>query len=1348
MPYYLSLFVDLSNIFALVLAQKNKKVPDFSAKAPSLSPNGVKRRTYRSLRHRIATFFTNSSNKTSTPNRNLDLTLNPLRQPTERRLVRVLDTEKDDLLHTAGRQNYPEDSGSHMTASVNLDKSAVRAISMHSLSPPPMISSSANQQATLLGELRIQIHNMDSLAVLGNVGEIIIGKTDLLTSRTFKLKELATRAKNYQFGDTEFKADMAGFRSNPELYNQDDSIDDDNVVEEETYSEKLQEYQSELDCNYDHLLMDSEEDNDLTEQMKHLTYPRYLSESRAAMMFGVGDELPSAVKPPESAGKLGASKMEDLTSFYNLLKLSQDKNGQRVNFSSRIIEKPNKAKQIAERLHKVIEKSNAVSPKNAPAQKQGSFEYNLSGVFPSQKLVSSRNLSNNSKVMSRIDDDVISSRSLDDLIKHTAIHEENEPIKINFTKEYGVRNFISDLANKKHHLDDLVNYLYLFQECSSLSKNKKHRNQASTLEIKEALGDVFREFGYRFKSMDKKRMSDGYSLTEQDIKPQSLFYNVRIDNHYGVVANFLVKLVNEYTNNRKRMSLIVCDKEKNIDVNYLLVQGEEKYMRHCMKLNKRNKNMYKMLTSKYRASGNKLIVVGIKVLEKEEVDEYINSFISLLKTSRDQIQNLEKLAISLETDLSYFGMVGVLNEVRPDAYTFSEAVKKAGIALNMFTGDSLDRCLYVARKLKLSECDFTRSSDYFHLNFKTESRAHFEIKRIFETIYTTLKKADISEKTLVKLESQKAKSESYKKKLMNWLRYLRSDSTEEAIEKIIEEKSVIGKKTLLLSGQALGVIMKSDHLTKCLQAIVAMSNSVIIHSAQPVHSAFLIDILRKRSESAVLAIGDGFNFFGTLRKADVSIQIQNEDVPLIFGDFLVKDLKTVHQLLFYNSFHVFKANLTMIFIEFWRSLPYVFLMIGYLQCSHYSGVMVTNFHLLTFYIAGCMQLLFCNMVDAPYKKELAAHMHDFYVENKFAETYSTRIFVIIIICSIVEASYLATFLWFFLSIEIAPNGQPLYSIEIVQDFAFLGAITIGTFKNTFMAMRRLFLTACINFTVLGLCFVLYYYRCKRTEKGILDSHPPFTVFGSQNLAIFFGMFCIVPIYLSYCVSLYFKAKLMAPYSKVIRQAYTFKDLYKDFVKEIDNMRVKLITDIYRLSIDEYISKIKSYFNRGVDFEPLERIAFIDTFTNRSGLSYFSNRIQDKGEAKRFKILQIRAERRVSRRLLLILIVMMIIQWGLILVLRQAPNYGFDTYIPHSIMVAAVPLAMFCIKRNYETVYTVVTLSMTMIVMITIAFTFGNQQSTWGNTRFAVSRILFSSFPLDYVIAVLLGTICDIFSFIE
>ena len=427
------------------------------------------------------------------------------------------------------------------------------------------------------------------------------------------------------------------------MFNQDDSIDEENHEENEGYSEKTQEFVKELNCEYDEDIFSS--DDSLFDRLEAIEYPHYM----AKRAEDLDDEY--------SVPKNGLSKLEELDLYMKTLQQKTNSKGVTFNVSepktvgAKGLPDPSK---LSQQLPSGV--GNKVSNIQATT--------NLQDDQKQPKLSNLNMTSDVAATLTRSHDPEQEEDSLEELVKQ---QDQQAPIKINYARQHGTSNFISDLANRKHNIDELITYLYLFQECGSIVEHHKHKKLNQSSETRSALSEIYTEFGYSFITTGRKDTTDVFAMIEQDIKPKNLEYTVKVRSQFGVLSNFVVKLVNDWTNNRKRISIIVCDTEKGSDAYYLLVSGDENHMRPILQLGKKNKNQYKMLVSKYKAEGYKQIVIARKKLDADEVQYYMNSFVSTLKSSRDQLLNLEKLANEIETNLQFVGMIGVIDEVRPEA---------------------------------------------------------------------------------------------------------------------------------------------------------------------------------------------------------------------------------------------------------------------------------------------------------------------------------------------------------------------------------------------------------------------------------------------------------------------------------------------------------------------------------------------------------------------------------------------------------------------------------------------------------------------------------------------------------
>jgi magnesium-transporting ATPase (P-type) len=1413
MPLHIFFMLDLVNFIRLLLSERSDeslKRVRVDKRHPSITITSPKRRGGPLIQD--STMIPGTDPFNSKPKRKWCMCLKSKKSMASDRT----DTHHDStvLLTVPGGTNFPNLAAAHnaqrFVRDSKRDGSLFKTLHLEDRSPlnrqssrrgsPGMISSQTDREVertgmsdtdigikgldtTKIKQERVQALSLDALGLLGGIDQIIFDKTEVLTTGSLYLKQLATCAKNYSFNDTEFVTNMTDFRGNPEFYNMEDSLEEDNHEEDPSYEEKTHECEAELYNEYDQAFFSSEDS--LEERMNNLKYPTYLSDNA----------MENANREAESPPPVN-SIIEETSHYFHALKQAVHSINHEPHFPLPAVSSLNSIPQL--HLFKNTS-NNSQGSKKEIGLHVGKSNQKLDGksprardIIPIQPAFDIAYDPKNGSVKvktpspSKIDDkfnlgfkNIGRSSGVDDLqnthnsissLDQSALNNdtEQEPIRINFTRDHNTKHFISDLANRKNSLDDFINYLYLFQEVGSLIEHQKKKKLVGHTQTKTALSLIFGEFGYMFSTSGRKDTTDAAAMVQQDIKSKKLAYGAKIISQFGVVTNFIVKLVNDYTNNRKRMSIIICDTEQGRSINYLLVNGDEKYMRPCLRLTKRNKNQYKMLVSKYKSEGYKQIVIGKKVLSAEEVDNYMSSFVAILKTSRDQLQALEKLASSMETDLSFVGMIGVIDEIRPEAKNLCDAVRETGIGMNVFSGDTLERCLHVVKKLKISKADFRKSADFFHLNFRTEARANIEMKRMFDAIYDILKKTDIDEKNKVRIEfenQQAANLEKFqdmgiKKKsgFFGVQKKLDFSLFKSLLTKNADKPEKIKKKTLLISGPAIGVLMKSKHLRNCFMAGLYLSDCIIMHSAQPSHCMFLVEALRKRDQSTILTIGDGFNYIGVMKRADVSVQVLHPDVPLVFGDFVVSDLKDLSRLIFVDAFNAFKISLTIFLHEVWRLMPYSFLIGAFAVTSMYSGLLVSQFHVLSFYCQGILQLIFTAFVNKPYPDALLQKLNVLYCENKYAEHYTIRMLIYIFAHSVLEATYQATLLVLLVGTNMSPTGVVIAHKEI-QDIVYIAMVLLCAIKHVLLSLGREFKAIMFNIGVLCLMGIACWIRYIYSDEDIFDEGMLYIrIFTQKNLLIYLVFLVLPPAYFAYCLNLYFKATFLTPFSKVVRPEKTVynsgirtvvvSNNINDFLSRAKEIKEYIFSSLYDFPIEYYIGKIKSRFPANSDFGPIQKISFIDSFNNRMGISNLTNKIADGGEAKRYIIDQMRRERKEFRHLLIFYLGSLIVEYVLTMLSTNATNYLLDSTLLYMFVVTLFPLAISYIKRQSFLLYKCVTATMIIEALVIVILTFFRGKYSDGGARFSYSRLTFTSLPIDFVPAALLGIVTDVMSYIK
>ena len=87
-----------------------------------------------------------------------------------------------------------------------------------------------------------------------------------------------------------------------------------------------------------------------------------------------------------------------------------------------------------------------------------------------------------------------------------------------------------------------------------------------------------------------------------------------------------------------------------------------------------------------------------------------------------------------------------------------------------------------------------------------------------------------------------------------------------------------------------------------------------------------------------MAIGDGFNDIAMLKEADVGIQLYNKEVPLIFGDIVIKRLESISHLLFVRGRDIHNNLALLNFYNLSISPIIAFMMFYACISSNYSGI--------------------------------------------------------------------------------------------------------------------------------------------------------------------------------------------------------------------------------------------------------------------------------------------------------------------------------------------------------------------------------------------------------------------------
>ena len=268
-----------------------------------------------------------------------------------------------------------------------------------------------------------------------------------------------------------------------------------------------------------------------------------------------------------------------------------------------------------------------------------------------------------------------------------------------------------------------------------------------------------------------------------------------------------------------------------------------------------------------------------------------------------------------------------------------------------------------------------------------------------------------------------------------------------------------------------------------------------------------------------MAVGDGFNDAAMIKMSDVGIQIRNQDVPILFGDIIVGDIKYIEDLMFkygkqvntnllyslilVNAGHIFMISL-FILADLEVRNPKIFI------SEWQSGVF---FALLYFFVVVGICL------DSPYA-ELGNLRKAIYTENRYFISHFWKIYIATFFWGILEGFYLLRIETSFVSRTIGRFGY-MPDQDMVSLHSFISMVTFTLGKVIVFRFRKsvtLFLLVASFFVacILGLLGLSWLHPEKTLGFVITDTLTNLFFYYTFPLSI------LVPLYLAWVGSGFLK----------------------------------------------------------------------------------------------------------------------------------------------------------------------------------------------------------------------------------
>ncbi|GAB66659.1 adenylate and guanylate cyclase catalytic domain containing protein [Plasmodium cynomolgi strain B] len=323
----------------------------------------------------------------------------------------------------------------------------------------------------------------------------------------------------------------------------------------------------------------------------------------------------------------------------------------------------------------------------------------------------------------------------------------------------------------------------------------------------------------------------------------------------------------------------------------------------CCRFAKRYRQLEKQLR-KFSVKGLRTMVFAFKYLNEEETMKYKKMYDDACVSIYNKEERLEKVAETVETELTYLGITGIKDRLQKKVSKTIEILGQSGIRIWMLTGDNVEYSLHISFL-----CKFLNShTKIFHAMLENTNCK--KLKREGKALYE-----------LFQLEKEEKKSHE--------------------------------KLCLLINGKNLQTFLNHSDLQTHFLNMACSSDVVIACRITAKQKAFIVQLIKHRLTPTpnTLAIGDGANDIAMLQEANIGVSIMTPECIISSGysDYCIQNFCCLRKLLFiYGSKHLYTISI-ILYWNFFKNIVLIFPVFFYQAYASWSCVKIYPELLYTFF---------------------------------------------------------------------------------------------------------------------------------------------------------------------------------------------------------------------------------------------------------------------------------------------------------------------------------------------------------------------------------------------------------------
>jgi phospholipid-transporting ATPase len=465
--------------------------------------------------------------------------------------------------------------------------------------------------------------------------------------------------------------------------------------------------------------------------------------------------------------------------------------------------------------------------------------------------------------------------------------------------------------------------------------------------------------------------------------------------------------------------------------------------------------------------GLRTLVIAYRPVEEAEYTEWKAQYDEASRALTDRESKLEAVAAPLETRLHLLGATAIEDKLQDQVPETIADLQKAGIKVWVLTGDKTETAINIGYScalikpgqtlLKLEQANFGRlRAKILRYLSRLESQEKLDQARRTESSAPATP-SDVDRSS----DYSRLPGDDSKSKGQMHLKALRLRGLSDAVA-----PNNSTKYALVITGEALSVILEDQDLTFLLLRLASACASAIACRVSPLQKARLVRMVKHGFLTApvTLAIGDGANDVGMIMEADVGIGISGREgmQAVNASDVSIAQFRFLKRLLLVHGRWNYRRICKVVVYSFYKNFCITLVLFYYTFSTGYSGtslfeeLLYTGFNLFTFF-----PIIGVGFMDQDVSPKTAERFPALYVSGRLGLDLNIAVVVEAIVLAVVHSTIV--FLW------------PVAAYQGLEQSDLNGLFTFGTtvFSCLFFAMQGRVMMLTSSWTTIAVYFQLF-----------------------------------------------------------------------------------------------------------------------------------------------------------------------------------------------------------------------------------------------------------------------------------